>query len=179
MIAKSLVKYNVVIAKAFVVVIILPSSVCCGSHHEGAAGDLRIPDATSNRLAPATAACLAIATISAAAVGLLVVDGAELLLPTTITSSIFECFLHPASARSILRAVVLAANPGSPKPAGGSPVGRTQQEHYKALHAQLKCKAAVCVCHRARTRFCAAVFAFTHASIRASMSTHTLQLVEG
>jgi hypothetical protein len=98
----------------------------------------------------------------------------------SITSAILECLLlHSASASFLRRSVLLAANPGSPNPSGGSPVGTKKQEHYKVSNVSCKCTTLVCLCHRARTRICAVVFEFTHAMIRASMSTHTLQVVEG
>ena len=108
-----------------------------------------------------------------------IVDGVEVFLPTRITSSILEYFLPSGIVRSHWRSVLLPDHPGNPTPPGGSPVGTTQQEHYKVSNVSWKCTTVVCLYHRARTRSFDVVFEFTHVIIWVRMSTHTFQLVEG
>ncbi len=61
-------------------------------------------------------------------------DTDETLLLTGNTSTILESFLHCVIAITLLRSVILPANPDSPNPAGGSPVATPKQEHYKVSH---------------------------------------------
>ena len=61
-----------------------------------------------------------------------------------------ESFFFP-----LCRSVLLGANPDSPNPVGGSPVGTTKQEpSYKVSNVSCKCSTVVCLCHRDRALIC-------------------------
>jgi hypothetical protein len=83
-----------------------------------------------------------------------IVDGVKALLPTGITSVFLESFLHCAIASSLFRSVLLAANPGSPNPAGGSRAGTRKQQSAAYVMKVYNCGLPVPLCSHAHLCCC-------------------------